>query len=689
MKKFFLRSLLYSFILLAAQQLFLAGPSVLGLEAKTVAWNLVSFFPGEAVAVQLKVYLVVALWIILLLGGWRALRLFTNKNVRLGLKIGYLSGWAIFMLTPVLRYPAVFDAYLPTFAKDIIHKLSYVLPLEGLELGSVALLTLILLSGGLMNVLRPDPTRVGDLTLQLAKGKLLSAAAVAVILLGSLLLLSKRDVVAKGERERPDVFMIVIDSLRTDRADDQNVMPQLGRFAQDPQVASFRDHMIGVPRTFPSWVEMIKGEYAPKTRIRHMFPGTAARSDQMNGLVSSFKAAGYKTVAVSDFAGDIFPRFHAGFDEVVTPKLSIQTMIRMGTLQSNPVALMLILRDPLWQLFPELKQDPNFADPGHLGDQLLAEVEQAKDPVFAVAFFSAAHFPYAASFPYYNKFSEEDYRGDYYFLKNPELVAGNENVTEGDKDQVRALYDGALSQIDHELGRIFSTLKAAGRWDKSIVLITADHGESLYDAHREIQGHGEDLKGDFVTKVPLLVKLPTGKTPLRRKLEFLTRSIDVSATLQGAAGISGETGDGVDLSRWILTDERVPSLRAYQETGIWFSARGEAEYQRKRLYYPGITGLLNFNVGGTGDVVLHDQYENMIVTAKHRAWIRDDYKLVYFPTKEGAKFELYQRKLDPENLTDLAMKEPVTLAGMRRELFSFIDTWDQDRMALGDFVVPK
>src|SRR6185369_2903657 len=43
----------------------------------------------------------------------------------------------------------------------------------------------------------------------------------------------------------------------------------------------------------------------------------------------------------------------------------------------------------------------------------------------------------------------------------------------------RARYDGEIRQVDDQLAAVAAMLKARGLWDRSLVILTADHGEGL------------------------------------------------------------------------------------------------------------------------------------------------------------------------------------------------------------------
>jgi hypothetical protein len=77
-------------------------------------------------------------------------------------------------------------------------------------------------------------------------------------------------------------------------------------------------------------------------------------------------------------------------------------------------------------------------------------------------------------------------------------------LPEEDRRYVSSLYDAGLRTLDRGLGGFFRGLQARGLLDRTVVVLTADHGE-------EFQEHGQFLHGqayDETMRVPLLVRVP-------------------------------------------------------------------------------------------------------------------------------------------------------------------------------------
>lgn len=69
------------------------------------------------------------------------------------------------------------------------------------------------------------------------------------------------------------------------------------------------------------------------------------------------------------------------------------------------------------------------------------------------------------------------------------------------------LYDSAVRYVDGQISQIVATLKSKKKWENTVLIITGDHGEVLYDRN-EIYGHPRHHHYDESLRVPLLVRIP-------------------------------------------------------------------------------------------------------------------------------------------------------------------------------------
>jgi len=67
-------------------------------------------------------------------------------------------------------------------------------------------------------------------------------------------------------------------------------------------------------------------------------------------------------------------------------------------------------------------------------------------------------------------------------------------------------YDGELRAVDHHINTMMELLERHGRWQRTIAVVTSDHGDEFHD-HDNI-GHGKTLYQEVV-KVPMALRLPT------------------------------------------------------------------------------------------------------------------------------------------------------------------------------------
>lgn len=69
------------------------------------------------------------------------------------------------------------------------------------------------------------------------------------------------------------------------------------------------------------------------------------------------------------------------------------------------------------------------------------------------------------------------------------------------------LYDSALRYVDEQIASLIEHLKERSLWEETILIVTGDHGEVLWD-REEIYGHPRHHLYDELLHVPLLVRVP-------------------------------------------------------------------------------------------------------------------------------------------------------------------------------------
>jgi tetratricopeptide (TPR) repeat protein len=103
-------------------------------------------------------------------------------------------------------------------------------------------------------------------------------------------------------------------------------------------------------------------------------------------------------------------------------------------------------------------------------------------------------------------------------------------------------YDDEVVELDRQLGVFLQRQREAGRLDRTVIALTADHGEALGD-------HGEETHGLFAYESTLRVPLILAGAGVRpATVEAPVSHVDLSTTLLAAAGARADATDGRDLS---------------------------------------------------------------------------------------------------------------------------------------------
>ena len=283
---------------------------------------------------------------------------------------------------------------------------------------------------------------------------------------------------AKIDREPVHLLLITLDTLRADRlgvyGHDAPTSPAIDGLAAESAV--FQDVTCSMPTTLPSHVTIFTG----LTPAQHGITRNGVTPSR--DLTSIFEIAerrGARSAAVVS-AGVLAEQFLAnmGIDDFYYGD------------GETPVA---------HQLPGDKVTDQGIAWLSEYGDEPFALWLHYFDP----------HEPYTPSPDFAARFSA-DYEGELgnaltaEWLRSLNAKSGPQ-LSERDREHILDLYDAEIAFMDAQLGRLFSFLKKKKLWHKTMIVLTADHGQ----AHGEqgFWGHGWRFFEPIV-KVPLLVKLP-------------------------------------------------------------------------------------------------------------------------------------------------------------------------------------
>ncbi|HEY1693115.1 MAG TPA: sulfatase-like hydrolase/transferase [Polyangiaceae bacterium] len=597
--------------------------------------------------------------------------------------------------------PLYADAW---YARGGVRRTVQVLATDVLGPGGVALLGcagILLFLAGPPSRWRLWPARLARFGRRLADvgaapGSLLSLAVAALATCAALLALGlvvftipTAHAAPAPADERPNVLVLAADSLRNDRLDPRTA-PHLAAFAE--RGTRFDRAYVSLPRTFPSWVTILTGRHPHHHGIRSMFPRWEERAHDFDALPGRLAHAGYATGVASDYAGDVFSRIDLGFGRVDVPEFDFRQLVRQRALERETPLMPLLHSRAGRAGFPVMREMNDAADPAMLARDAIRTMRalEGRGPFLLVVFFSTAHFPYAAPAPYYRRFTDPAYRGRYKYDK-PVGLGQDAPADARDQAQVRALYDGAVSAIDDAAQSILDATRSDGIEKKTIVVVTADHGETLYD-HGHGAGHGDHLFGDEGTHVPLVIVDPRSTTgdgsAAPHRVSSIVRDVDLAPTLYELTGVAPPRDlDGQSLAP-ALAGAAIAQEHAYAETGLWFTEEIPGLPDDLRLPYPGIARLTEVDTQHGDDLVLQKAMRPLTIVAKHRM-VRDErWKLLYVPARTGVRWLLYDTQADPGETVDVAAAHPDVLARMQGELWAWMRL-DVDMTERGGYLVPR
>jgi arylsulfatase A-like enzyme len=183
-------------------------------------------------------------------------------------------------------------------------------------------------------------------------------------------------------------------------------------------------------------------------------------------------------------------------------------------------------------------------------ESFVADAEADDREWFAFVNLMDAHLPYHPP----QEFAEEFAPGvdsTAVCQNSKEYNSGARDIDEEEWEAIRSLYDAEIAHIDHHLGRLFDWLRETGRWENTLVIVCADHGE-LHGEH-DLYGHEFSIY-DPLVNVPLLVKGP-GLAAERDEITQVELQ-DLYHTVLDYTGVeAAHGGEALDRARSLLSDE--------------------------------------------------------------------------------------------------------------------------------------
>lgn len=208
----------------------------------------------------------------------------------------------------------------------------------------------------------------------------------------------------------------------------------------------------------------------------------------------------------------------------------------------------------------------------------------------------------------------------------------------GPKDKTTRLYMAEAAKDDDAIGTLLKTLDETGLRDKTVIVVTADHGETLSSAHAGTSGlektpiryHHAVSMFEETTRVPILVVAPNRIAP-NTEVKARVRTIDLAPTVLDLLGF-----------------ETPPRMSGRSLLPL---ATGQTEPEERVVV----------SEGRGSRAVMHGRYRLITRSGDARITIQGRETRV-------SDAELYDLESDPGERHDLAKKKPELVAEMKARL---------------------
>lgn len=394
------------------------------------------------------------------------------------------------------------------------------------------------------------------------------------------------------------LILISVDTLRADRlgsyGGELGLTPHLDSLASESLV--FRNAFAPAPFTLPSVSAMLTGRYPDELGVQS---NTAVLSDEIPTLASWLGQRGWRSAAVvSNYVLRKKTKLDRGFDYY---DAAMRSRERVRGL-------------------PERNADATTASALRLLDLMSG---RGSGPMFLWVHYQDPHGPYTAPAEWKAPAgppppgvedrklpTSTDDRGLASLPRYQALGDRRDTVS------YRAAYHAEIRFMDEQVGRLLEGIDRRGLLDDSVVIFTADHGESLGESDRWF-AHGEHLAASE-TAVPLFLKIPGGEVG---ELKRLGSPLDVFPTALAALGI--EPPD--QLSGEDLLDGSAPGA----PRTLWLSNLTVGSARRQALLADGIRYVVTRRGGGEVEEFTRlggEREQGREISSERRASLRNTFR---------------------------------------------------------------
>ena len=328
---------------------------------------------------------------------------------------------------------------------------------------------------------------------------------------------------APGTDERPNVILIVIDTLRADHLSaygyGRKTSPNIDRLAA--QGVLYEQCISASSWTLPAHASLFTGLFA---RDHHTTSENWKLDESYDTLAEQLRGAGYHT---GGFSNNVWIDDHSGLLQ------GFDKFLRM------------------WRRQPTRDKGISFDDPATdmAAKETNAEIFEWLDglaekdrPFFVFINYFEPHLPYRPTRPYHDDFLPAEVDPgtvlrlrSFYSPREYGYIVGAPwmKVSDREIEILAALYDGEIAYVDSIVGQLVEGLRSRGLLDDTLLVLTSDHGEHF--GENQMLSHKLSVY-DPLLQVPLILWNPE-RIPSGRRIRTQVQAHDVFDSILRIAGV--------------------------------------------------------------------------------------------------------------------------------------------------------
>ncbi len=356
------------------------------------------------------------------------------------------------------------------------------------------------------------------------------------------------------ESAPPNVLLITIDTLRADHLScygyPRATSPALDRLASEG--VRFDQASVQWPKTGPSFASILSATYPKDNRVvRQVGKPISFELRMLAEVLAEHGYTAHAVVSNGALASEL--AYHQGFETYFET----------------------------WKLPEEEAEGSHAAVVNRQAMAAVKKIDRGR-PFFLWVHYIDPHFPYAPPEPWTDKFQDDAHYDGKEKIRlfdhghREMLGIGRKKILDGRDDLgfYVARYDAEIAYVDHEIGVLLEHLRGEGLLERTLTVVTSDHGESLGE-HGYYFGHGR-FGFQPGLRVPLLVHQPGVLEP--HVEEAPVELVDLMPTILEAAGVELEEG------RWMQGRSFLGRLRGEPPEGDARYAYAEAGTSTRRRW---------------------------------------------------------------------------------------------------------